>query len=213
MSFLSVAEIFESIQGESSFAGMGCFFIRLAGCNLNCNYCDTAWSRDRQSGRNISVPELKSRAAESAMPLIEITGGEPLLHSNFRKLADTLATIPHKKLLVETNGSLDISVIPPQAHAIVDIKCPDSGAADSFLPDNATRLRRHDEIKFVISSRRDYEWAHNFADEYNLVQKVAAVHFSPVSDKLSPEILARWILSDGLAVRLQLQLHKLINMA
>jgi 7-carboxy-7-deazaguanine synthase len=211
MNLLNVAEIFTSIQGESTYAGIGCFFIRLAGCNLHCSYCDTAWSRDSESGSPTSIDAITRQARESGMPLIEITGGEPLMQEGFYELAQNLADIPSRTVLVETNGSLDISCIPENVIAIIDIKCPDSGAANSFDQDNIKHLRKHDEIKFVLSSIQDYEWARDLVSQHNLTDRVNAVHFAPVHGAVDPTELSHWILNDRLPVRLQIQLHKIIN--
>lgn len=208
---LEICETFTSLQGESSFAGLGCFFIRLSGCNLRCLYCDSGYAVS-ESGRLVSIDELVREARRSTVPLIEVTGGEPLVQSGTGTLLRALSDIPGKTVLVETNGSLDMSVIPAGVVAIVDVKCPDSGAADSFDLGNLGRLRSQDELKFVISSRHDYEWARQFVRAYEEVRKVAAVHFSPVTALINASALAGWIIEDGLSVRLQMQLHRLLEM-
>ena len=210
---LQISELFTSIQGESLRAGTGCYFIRLSGCNLHCRYCDTGYAAGGAS-RRMTVRELVAAASAVRVPLIELTGGEPLLQPATPVLLRALLGIPERTVLVETNGSLDISAIPDGAVAIVDVKCPDSGAADSFDPGNLGRLRPYDELKFVIGSRRDYEWARAFiAAQAPVVRRVAAVHFSPVGGAgFEASALAGWIVEDGLPVRLQLQLHRLLDM-
>jgi 7-carboxy-7-deazaguanine synthase len=210
---LEISELFTSLQGESLHAGTGCFFIRLSGCNLNCRYCDTRYATGGAS-RRMTVRDLVAAASAVRVPLIELTGGEPLLQPAAPVLLRALLGIPERTVLVETNGSLDISVIPDGAVAIVDVKGPDSGAADSFDPGNLGRLRPYDELKFVIGSRRDYEWARAFITaQAPVVRRVAAVHFSPVGGAgFEASSLAGWIVEDGLPVRLQLQLHRLLDM-
>jgi 7-carboxy-7-deazaguanine synthase len=209
---LEICETFTSLQGESSYAGMGCFFIRLAGCNLRCTYCDSRYAFEAQ-GRSVPVASLLAEAQAVSVPLIEVTGGEPLLQAATPLLLLGLLRIPGKTILVETNGSLDIACIPDGAVAIVDIKCPDSGATDSFSMANLDRLRPCDELKFVIASRADYEWASRFIRAHDAVWRAAAVHFSPVvTAGFAAEDLAAWIVEDGLPVRLQLQLHRILEM-
>jgi len=209
---LDVCETFTSLQGESSYAGMGCFFIRLAGCNLRCTYCDSRYAFEGPR-HTVSVASLLAAARAAQVPLIEVTGGEPLLQSATPQLLQGLSRIPAKTVLVETNGSLDIAGIPEAVVAIVDVKCPDSGAAGSFDSANLERLRPHDEIKFVISSRADYDWACRFVNTHADVWRTAAVHFSPVvTAGFRAEELAAWIVEDALPVRLQLQLHRILEM-
>ncbi len=208
---LEVCERFCSLQGESSYAGMGCYFIRLAGCNLRCRYCDSAYAVER-GGRAIAVDVLVLEAARTRVPLIEVTGGEPLLQPATAVLLKALSGIPGKTVLIETNGTLDISVIPPGVVAVVDVKCPDSGAADSFDMANLSRLRPLDELKFVIGSRRDYEWARQFVREQVVGRRGSSLHFSPVAGQgFSATELAAWIVDDGLNVRLQLQIHRMLQ--
>lgn len=207
---LRVAEIFTSIQGESSWAGYPCFFVRLTGCNLHCAYCDTPQSR--QAGQLMEVAEVAAVFRKSPVSLAEITGGEPLLQEDFTALAGALLEAGADPLLVETNGSLPLDRIPAGARAIVDVKCPDSGSGQSFLESNWARLRIQDELKFVVSSRADYEWARERVRERDLAERVSAVLFSPAHGTLPPAILAAWILEDALSVRLQLQLHRLLSL-
>lgn len=210
MDFVDIAEKFVSIQGESSFAGMGCFFVRLAGCNLRCGYCDTPGALNA-GGNMVAVDAIVSDVRQSAVPLVEITGGEPLLQDGFRMLAEKLVAESGKKVLVETNGSLDIGIIPEGAVAIVDVKCPGSGAEGSFLLGNIEKLREYDELKFVLSGRDDYVWAREFVREHDLVEKVNAVHFSPVAGEIDAGDIGKWIVEDGLSVRLQVQLHRVLG--
>ncbi len=212
MSSVDISEKFVSIQGESTYAGLGCFFLRLAGCNLRCGYCDTV--RSLVAANNfVEIDDLVKDVKASCVPLVEITGGEPLLQEGFSELAEKLVRESGKTVLIETNGSLDISLIPLGAIAIVDVKCPGSGAGGSFDLGNLARLRECDELKFVLMDRADYEWARAFVDEHGLVDVVKAVHFSPVSEELEAAELGEWILADGLGVRLQVQLHRVVGMA
>jgi 7-carboxy-7-deazaguanine synthase len=207
---VQVFETFTSIQGESTFAGLPCFFIRLAECNLRCCYCDTmrAW----RGGRAIAIAALVKRAKADKAPLVEITGGEPLLQPGFPALARALRDRTGKTVLVETNGSLDISCVPNHVIAIVDIKCPGSGEAESVEWGNVERLRPYDEVKFVIGNRADYKWAKDVTTRCQLWSRCSAVLFSPVLKKLKAGQLAAWILKDRLPVRIQPQLHRLIGM-
>jgi len=211
MASVDVAEIFESIQGESTWAGLGCFFVRLAGCNLRCGYCDTPESL-KSGQQQVGVADVVHQARASRMPLIEVTGGEPLLQTEFPALVEALLEIRDRTVLIETNGSVDISCIPEGAVAIVDVKCPGSGTGDSFDMENLKRLRPADEVKFVLTGREDYDWAREFVREHAVTKRVVAVHFSPVGGQLDAAELGEWIVDDGLPVRLQMQLHKLIGM-
>ena len=202
----NVSEIFKSIQGESTFAGLPCAFIRLAGCNLRCRYCDTKYAQE--SGETRTLEEILGKITEFGLPLVEITGGEPLLQPNTPTLARSLLDQGYE-VLVETNGSLDISVLPERAVRIMDIKCPASGENKSFLWENLWKLRDRDEVKFVISDRHDYEWASGIVRErFGRVKH--QILFSTVFGELPPRILVRWILEDRLPVRFQLQIHKYI---
>jgi 7-carboxy-7-deazaguanine synthase len=210
MNFVRVAEVFESIQGESTYAGFPCFFVRLSGCNLRCVYCDT--KRAYRSGKPASIRELVRRCRGSGAPLAEITGGEPLLQDGFRELALALRDRTRKKVLVETNGSADISAIPAGVVAVVDVKTPGSGEAGSFELSNIRRLRKYDEIKFVICDRNDYRWACRFVERQELARRCAAVLFSPAHGMLKAGDLARWMVRDGVPARLQVQLHKKVGL-
>ena len=206
---LKIAEIFASIQGESSYAGLPCFFIRLAGCNLNCSYCDTEFAKSADNARKMNIDEILSAACASELHLAEITGGEPLLQENTpalcRKLIDAGFTV-----LLETNGSLRTSQIPDEVIKIIDCKCPSSGEAGSMHSANFAEVHPHDEIKFVIADRKDYDYAMGVLKEFSLTGKEPEIIFSPVSPGLDPAELAEWILEDRLNVRLQVQLHKII---
>ncbi len=200
---LRVSEIFHSIQGESTYAGLPCVFVRLAGCNLNCAYCDTRYAR--QGGEALSRKTIVSRAEAYPGRLIEITGGEPLLQEETPTLVADLADRGWE-VLVETNGSRDISVLDPRAVRIMDLKCPASGESGKTRWENLELLTRRDEVKFVISGREDYLWAKGVVAER--LPPGPGVLFSPAAGRLDPAELAGWILEDGLAVRLQLQLQK-----
>jgi 7-carboxy-7-deazaguanine synthase len=205
---LRVNEIFLSIQGESCHAGWPCAFVRLAGCNLRCTYCDTRYAYDE--GGNLTVPEILGRVRSFGCPLVQVTGGEPLIQEETPSL---VAELLHHGLtvLVETNGSLDINLIDGRAVKIVDFKCPSSGQSDFNDLENIERLGEMDEVKLVIGNKEDYEFAKDIAA---LVCKTAShgntVHFSPVFGVLEPRQLAEWMIEDRLWVHLNMQLHKYI---
>ncbi|HXK60964.1 MAG TPA: radical SAM protein [Acidobacteriota bacterium] len=203
---LLVNEIFYSIQGESSFSGYPCVFVRLTACNLRCVYCDTQYAF--HEGRWIPIEDILAEVLEFQTPLVEITGGEPLLQKPVHSLVSNVLEAG-KQVLIETGGSLDISGVDPRAILIYDIKCPDSGMAEKNRWENLEQLRNHDEIKFVISSRQDYEWAVQILTERRLALR-HIVLFSPAWNILAPDQLAGWILEDRLPVRLQVQLHKVL---
>jgi len=209
MAVVEVCERFVSIQGESTWAGLTCFFVRLAGCNLRCGYCDTP--QVFEAGTEMPVTELVAEAAAAQCAIIEITGGEPLLQPAFRELAVGLRGSCNKPVLVETNGTQDISIVPEDVITIMDVKCPGSGFPDSLDLANLSRLRPHDEVKFVLSDQSDYEWAKDFITQHDLLPKCHAVHFSPVHEVLEAKQLAEWIVKDGLGVRLGVQLHKVVG--
>jgi 7-carboxy-7-deazaguanine synthase len=217
-----ITEIFKSIQGEGTRAGLPCIFVRLTGCNLRCTWCDTAYAFD--GGQKVSVDEVMerveslSRRADSSagVSLIELTGGEPLLQEEVYPLAERLLAVGYT-IMIETSGERFIGRLPKQVIKIVDVKCPDSGEPDTFDPRNLEELSANDEVKFVISSRRDYEFAREFTREHRLAERVHEVLFSPVHDDpngkwhgLEPRELVEWMLEDGLQVRLGLQLHKIV---
>jgi 7-carboxy-7-deazaguanine synthase len=210
MATVSVCETFLSIQGESTYAGLPCFFIRLAGCNLRCRYCDTTYAYN--PGLEAPIPDLVNACRDSRAAIVEITGGEPLLQPGFRELATALRDQGGKPVLVETNGSRDISVIPTGVVAIMDVKCPASGESESMDPANLGRLRPQDEVKFVVSDRKDYEWAREFVKGHDLSRRCHAVLFSPVWGAVNARELGEWILADNLPVRVQVQLHKVMGL-
>ncbi|MGR3292392.1 MAG: radical SAM protein [Candidatus Scalindua sp.] len=201
-----INEIFLSIQGESSYAGIPCIFVRLTGCNLRCLYCDTTYAYNE--GLAMSLGEILNRVKEYECINVCITGGEPLLHENINKLINLLKK-NHFNVYIETNGSLNIDVLPKGIVRIVDIKCPGSGMEQEVDWQNIKRLKNKDEVKFIISSKRDYEWAKRVTIKYKIIDK-ATVLFGLAHRTLKPKTLAGWILKDGLDVRLQLQLHKII---
>ena len=204
---LKVCEIFKSIQGESTRAGLPCVFVRLSGCNLGCGYCDTVYARDE--GREMSVEDVGEEVARHGCPLVEITGGEPLLQPECADLAEGLLR-RGMTVLVETNGTLPIDRLPDGAIRIMDLKCPGSGECDRTDWTNIDRLTRRDEVKFVVSGRNDYDWARQIIAKHRLEDRCGAVLLSPVHGKLDPRHLALWMLDDGLNARLQLQMHKFI---
>lgn len=201
-----VNEIFHSIQGESSFAGRPCVFVRLTGCNLRCSYCDTRYAYDE--GDAYEITAIMEIIRSYKCNLVEITGGEPLIQEETPALANALIAAGFHVLL-ETNGSLDINKVTTACSRIVDIKCPSSGEHTKNDSENLSRLFENDELKFVIGDRTDYEFARNLLKTHKTVYpRKGKIHFSPVYAKMRPEILAHWILEDCLDVRLQLQLHK-----
>ena len=218
---LSIIEIYRSIQGESSFAGMPCTFVRLAGCNLRCTWCDSEYTFS--GGRKMSEDDIVAEIQKlSPAGLVEITGGEPMLQEReLLPLMQRLLNLGYK-LLIETSGERPLANVPKQVHKIADVKCPDSGEADTFQMENLKALTKNDEVKFVIASRRDYDFARDFTCEHRLDEAVNTVIFSPAFRKdatgtrdashclVDPRELADWIVADGLNVRLGLQIHKFI---
>ncbi|MBR7120906.1 MAG: radical SAM protein [Lentisphaeria bacterium] len=204
---LPLIESFVSIQGESTHAGRRCFFIRLAGCNLRCKYCDTPYAWD--GGEMHSVDELTRLAQQSKAPLVEVTGGEPLIHGETIQLLNSLLNAG-LEVLLETNGAVSIAQVPEQVRKIIDCKLPDSGMSDRNIFENYALLLPHDEVKFVVSSRRDFDWAVGVIDQYELETKTPNLIFSPVWGKVEFENLAQWVIDSGRNIRMQLQLHKLI---
>lgn len=203
---LLVSEIFYSIQGESSFAGLPCVFIRLAGCNLRCSYCDARYTYE-EDGFEKTLDELIDCTGKRPHALVEITGGEPLLQENVYPLIDLLKE-EGRTVLLETNGSIPLNRVPAGVIKIMDIKCPDSGMHEKTDFTNLTYLTKQDEIKFVLSSRDDYDWAIKTIERYGLKEK--NLLFSPVEGRLQADRLAEWVLADTLSVRMQVQLHKVL---
>jgi 7-carboxy-7-deazaguanine synthase len=221
---MQITEIYKSLQGESSFAGLPCIFVRLTGCNLRCSWCDSEYTFT--GGKKMTAEEVEAEVHRLTPPysaghrLVEITGGEPMLQERellpfMQRLLDQGYTV-----LLETSGERPLAAVPKQAHKIVDVKAPHSGAADTFRLDNLAALSEHDELKFVLSDRRDYEFAREFIREHK--PRVKDILFSPAFRKdargqrsadqclLDPQVLAQWMLEDGLDARLRLQLHKFI---
>lgn len=203
---MKINEIFKSIQGESSFAGMPFIFVRLTSCNLRCTYCDTKYAYEE--GFEMSNDALIEKIDSYGLKFIEITGGEPLLREEVHSLINTLID-KNYSVLVDTNGTLDISTLNQKVIRIMDIKCPGSGESDKMMWKNIDNLRPKDEVKFVIMDRDDYEWSKNIVHKYSLTENVL-INFSPAYDFLEPHELAGWILKDNLKVRLNLQIHKYI---
>jgi len=209
--FLRITEIFHSIQGESTWAGLPCTFVRLTGCPLRCVWCDTEYAF--HGGERMSLDSIVARVESIGTRLVEVTGGEPLAHRHaftlVRMLLDRGFTV-----LVETSGAFDISPLDPRAHRIMDLKCPGSGEVARNLWSNLDHLGTGDEVKFVIADRADYEWAAAVVRERLAAMqaegRLRAILFSPVWDRLDLRELAHWILEDALPVRYQIQLHKLI---
>jgi 7-carboxy-7-deazaguanine synthase len=202
-----VTEIFKSIQGESTFAGLPCVFIRLTGCNLRCHWCDTAYAF--QGGQTMSAEEILARVRQLGCSLVEITGGEPLLQAEVPALAEQLLAERHR-VLVETSGERFVGELPRAVVKIVDVKCPGSGESGKFRLENLEALERKDQLRFVILDENDYRYAREFLARHNVRGRVDEVIFAPVFGQLPPRTLAEWILRDGLEVRLGLQLHKFI---
>jgi 7-carboxy-7-deazaguanine synthase len=218
-----ITELFKSIQGEGSRSGLPCIFVRLTGCNLRCTWCDTAYAFHGGKKMNVEdvaaqVDELSGYSTEGkpVIGLVELTGGEPLLQEEIYPLADRLLASGYT-VMIETSGERFIGRLRKAVVKIVDVKCPDSGEADSFDMRNLAEFSRSDEIKFVLASRRDYEFAREFAREHRLAERVKEIVFSPVHGDpegqwagLEPRLLVEWMLEDGLNARLGLQLHKIV---
>ncbi|MCK5311285.1 MAG: radical SAM protein [Desulfobacteraceae bacterium] len=203
----NVCEIFFSLQGESTYAGLPCVFIRLSDCNLNCSYCDTLYAKSESFPMD-SGDILKAIKSYNCN-LVEITGGEPLLQTSTPALISELIN-KNYKVLLETNGSISIQTVPAKCVKIVDIKCPSSGESRNNLKANLNFLTSKDELKFVIGTKEDYEFAKSFLKKEIIHVNSEKIHFSPVFSMIKPATLASWILNDNLNVRLSLQIHKTI---
>jgi 7-carboxy-7-deazaguanine synthase len=217
---MHIIEIYKSIQGESTFAGLPCIFVRLAGCNLRCTWCDSEYTFT--GGKKMSLKEVESAVRDLApVKLVEITGGEPMLQE--REVAPLIQRLlaDGYSVLLETSGERPLESVPKGVHKIVDVKCPGSGEGGTFHMPNLDALTPRDEIKFVIADRADYEFARDFTRGHGLTDRVAAILFSPAFRKdavartaenclIDPSLLTEWILKDGLNVRLGLQIHKFI---
>jgi len=201
-----VTEIFRSIQGESTYAGMPCTFVRLTGCNLRCVWCDTTYAYG--DGEIMSVEDIVHRISTYPLDLVEITGGEPLGQKDTPRLCQAILDLG-AKVLIETSGSYDISVLPEAVIRIMDIKCPGSGESESNDWGNIPRLKRTDEVKFVIADKNDFDWAVNVVKRHCLLE-TCPVLFSPVHGQVHLEKFAEWILQTRLPIRMQLQMHKFI---
>lgn len=209
---LSVTEIFHSIQGESTWAGAPCTFVRLTGCPLRCVWCDTAYAF--HGGERMSIAEIVDEVRARSASLVEITGGEPLAQPAAGALADALLEAGYT-VLVETSGAIDVSALDDRVHRIMDLKCPGSGEVHRNLWRNLDHLTARDEVKFVVKDRTDYEWARDVIREHGLDLRLEkgtlrALLISPVWGEIDLEALAAWILEDALPVRFQIQLHKLV---
>jgi 7-carboxy-7-deazaguanine synthase len=210
--FLRITEIFHSIQGESTWAGSPCTFVRVTGCPLRCTWCDTEYAF--HGGTRMSFDDILAEVRRYPAQVVEITGGEPLVHPGSFRLAQLLLDEGYT-VLVETSGAFDIAPLDDRVHTIMDLKCPGSGESERNRWENLPLLDDRDEIKFVLTDRGDYEWARGVIEERGLARRVAegsvrAILMSPVWGELHPEELAGWILADGLPVRFQMQVHKLI---
>lgn len=204
---LVINEIFYSVQGESTHAGRPCAFVRLTACNLRCNYCDTEYAF--YEGRRMAVAEVAAQVAGYRCPLVEITGGEPLLQEGVYTLCAALLDAG-LQVMIETSGAADVSRLDPRVIKIMDLKCPGSGEAQRNLWSNLGHLTAIDEVKFVISGRADYEWSRDVIAEHALERRVNAVLLSPAFGRVDAASLAAWMLQDRLPARLQLQMHKYI---
>jgi 7-carboxy-7-deazaguanine synthase len=204
---LTINEIYFSVQGESTWAGLPCVFVRLTFCDLRCTYCDTEYAF--YEGKKQSLGEIVEAVVGYDCSLVEITGGEPLLQKNVLPLMTLLADAG-RTVLLETSGAHDISQVDPRIHRIMDLKTPGSGEVERNLLSNIAHLTERDEVKCVIGSREDYEWSREKLREHRLAERCRAVLFSPIFGRIDPREIVEWILEDKLPVRFQLQMHKFI---
>ena len=204
---LTINEIFYSVQGESSYAGRPCVFVRLTACDLRCSWCDTSYAFYEGSKR--SLDSVLAEVDAYRCPLVEVTGGEPLLQADVYPLMESLLA-RGRTVLLETGGHRSTARVPPGVVTILDVKCPGSGESEKNDWTNLERLQPHDEVKFVIKDRTDYEYARDLIARHDLARRAAVIHFSPVHGVMDPRTMAEWVLADNLPVRVQLQLHKYI---
>ena len=204
---ITINEIFYSVQGESTYAGQRCVFVRLTACDLRCSWCDTPYAF--HEGRKRSLEDVLAEVDRFDCDLVEVTGGEPLLQEAVYPLMDALLA-RGKTVLLETGGHRSTARVPDQVVTILDVKCPGSGEAGRMHWENLERLRPHDEVKFVIQDRGDYDYARDVITRYDLARRAAAIHLSPVHGVMNSRTLSEWVLADHLPARVQLQLHKFI---
>ena len=204
---LTINEIFHSVQGESTYAGRPCVFVRLTACDLRCSWCDTPYAF--HEGRKQEIDEILADVDRFGCDLVEVTGGEPLLQEEVYRLMDALLE-RGRTVLLETGGHRSTARVPDRVVTILDVKCPGSGESAKNDWSNLDRLRPHDEVKFVIKDRADYDFARDVITKHRLATRAAAVHLSPVHGVMEPRTLSEWVLADRLPVRVQLQLHKYI---
>lgn len=204
---VTINEIFYSVQGESTYAGRPCVFVRLTACDLRCSWCDTAYAF--HEGRKRDIDDVLAEVERYDCSLVEVTGGEPLLQEGVYPLMNELLT-RGKTVLLETGGHRSTARVPEPVVTILDIKCPASGEADRMDWENLSRLRPRDEVKFVINDRADYEYARDIIARHGIAERAAAIHMSPVHGVMDPKMLSEWVLADRLPVRVQLQIHKYI---
>jgi len=205
---INIHEIYQSIQGESTLAGMPCTFVRLAGCPLRCHYCDTEQAIPFDSGQTMSITRVIAQVKAMGNPLVLVTGGEPLAQKRCIDLLDGLLGLD-VIVQLETSGALDVKLVPQMVRKVMDLKTPDSGEEKRNRWENLQYLYKHDEIKFVLASRCDYEWCKQVIEQ-RLHDTSATILLSPCWGKLAPSDLSAWILEDGLPARMQLQMHKVI---
>ena len=203
---LKINEIYYSVQGESTYAGRPCIFIRLTYCNLRCSYCDTEYAF--YDGKDMEITDIMSEIKRWDCNLVEVTGGEPLFQDECIDLLNELVNSNYEVML-ETGGSLSISDVPKKVVKIVDFKCPSSGMVKKNLWSIVDDLQAHDEVKFVIGNREDFDWAKDRITEYSL-DKICTLLFSPTFGEIDPQQIVEWILAENLPVRMQLQMHKMI---
>jgi len=204
---LTINEIFYSVQGESTYAGRPCVFVRLTACDLRCSWCDTPYAFHEGSKRTLD--DVLRQVEGYRCPLVEVTGGEPLLQVDVYPLMESLVAMG-KTVLLETGGHRSIARVPAGVVIVLDVKCPGSGESHRNCWENLANVRPHDEVKFVVKDRADYEFARDVISERSLSGRVAAIHLSPVHGVLDAKTLAEWVIADRLPVRVQLQLHKYI---